>query len=51
MFSLNNVVGPHKNRISQFLKSKMTESSHLVKNFQKKIKLRIDLKWPEMRVI
>ena len=36
---------------SEFRTSKMTESSHLnVKNF-KKIKLRIDLKWPEMRVI
>ena len=71
MFSLNNVVGPQKNLISQFLKSKMadrsemarnaiqsefrtskmTESSHFVKNFQKKTKLCIDLKWPEMLVI
>ena len=35
---------------SEFRTSKMTENSHFVKNFQK-IKLRIDLKWPEMRVI
>ena len=31
---------------SEFRTSKMTESSHFVKNFQEKIKLRIDLKWP-----
>ena len=35
---------------SEFRTSKMTESSHFVKKFPKKIKLRIDLKWPEMRV-
>ena len=33
---------------SEFLTSKMADVSHFVKNFQKK-KLRIDLKWPEMR--
>ena len=34
---------------SEFRTSKMTDGSHFVKNFQKKLKLRIDLKWPEMR--
>ena len=34
---------------SEFRTSKMADSSHFVKNFQRKIKLRIDLKWPEMR--
>ena len=29
--------------------SKMAAGSHFVKKFQKKIKLRIDLNWPEMR--
>ena len=27
----------------------MTDGSHFVKNFKKNLKLRIDLKWPEMR--
>ena len=34
---------------SEFRTSKMTDGSHFVKSFQKKLKLRIDLKWPEMR--
>ena len=34
---------------SEFRTSKMTDGSHFVKNFQKKLKLRIDLKWREMR--
>ena len=34
---------------SEFRTSKMADGSHFVKNFQKKIKLRIDVKWPEMR--
>ena len=34
---------------SEFRTSKMTDGSHFVKNFQTKLKLRIDLKWPEMR--
>ena len=34
---------------SAFRTSKMADISHSVKNFNKKIKLRIDLKWPEMR--
>ena len=34
---------------SEFRTSKMTDGSHFVKNFPKKLKLRIDLKWPEMR--
>ena len=29
--------------------SKMADGSHFVKNFRKKIKLRIDLKYPQMR--
>ena len=33
---------------SEFRTSKMADVSHFVKNFQNK-KLRIDLKWPEMR--
>ena len=67
MFSLNNVVGPQTNLISQFLKSKMADRSEMARNaiqsefrtskmtesshFVKKKKLRIDLKLPEMRVI
>ena len=35
---------------SEFRTSKMTDGSHFVKNFQKKLKLRIDLKWPKMRL-
>ena len=34
---------------SEFWKSTLADGSHFVKNFQKKLKLRIDLKWPEMR--
>ena len=34
---------------SEFRTSKMAAGSHFVKNFQKKLKLLIDLKWPEMR--
>ena len=34
---------------SEFRTSKMTDGSHFVKKFPKKLKLRIDLKWPEMR--
>ena len=34
---------------SEFRTSKMADGSHFVKNFQKKIKLIIDLKWSEMR--
>ena len=34
---------------SEFRTSKMTDGSHFVKKFQKKLKLRINLKWPEMR--
>ena len=34
---------------SEFRTSKMADGSHFVKNFQNKIKLRIYLKWPEMR--
>ena len=33
---------------SEFRTSKMTDGSHFVKIFQIKIKLHIDLKWPEM---
>ena len=36
---------------SEFWTSKMTASSHFDKKIQTKMKLRIDLKWPEMRVI
>ena len=32
---------------SEFRTSKMANGSHFIKNFPKKIKLRIDLKWPE----
>ena len=32
MFSLNNVVGPQKNLISQFLKSKMADRSEMARN-------------------
>ena len=32
---------------SEFRTSKMTDGSHFVKKIQKKLKLRIDLKWPE----
>ena len=32
MFSLNNVVGPQKNLISQFLKSKMADRSEITRN-------------------
>ena len=34
---------------SEFQTSKMADRSLLVKNFPKKLKLHIDLKWPEMR--
>ena len=34
---------------SEFRTSKMAAGSYFVKNFQKKLKLHIDLKWPEMR--
>ena len=34
---------------SEFRTSKMADGSHFVQKNQKKIKLRIDLKWPEMR--
>ena len=34
---------------SEFRTSKMADVSHFVKNSNNKIKLRIDLKWPEMR--
>ena len=34
---------------SDFRSSKMAAGSHFVKENQKKIKLRIDLKWREMR--
>ena len=34
---------------SEFRTSKMAAGSHFAKNFQKKMKLHIDLKWPEMR--
>ena len=34
---------------SEIRTSKMTDVSHFVKNFQKKLKLRIDVKWIEMR--
>ena len=34
---------------SEFRTSKMADGSHYVKNFQKKEKFHIDLKWPEMR--
>ena len=34
---------------SEFLTSKVADGSHFVKKIQKKIKLRIDLKWPEMQ--
>ena len=34
---------------SEFRISKMADGSHFVKNFQTTLKLRIDLKWPEMR--
>ena len=34
---------------SEIRTSKMADVSHFVKNFKKKIKLCIDLKWPEMR--
>ena len=34
---------------SEFRKSKMAANSHFVINFPQKIKLHIDLKWPEMR--
>ena len=33
---------------SEFRTSKMADGSHFVKNFSQKLKLRIDLKWPEM---
>ena len=33
---------------SEFWTSKMADVRHFVKNFKKQIKLRIDLKWPEM---
>ena len=34
---------------SEIWTSKMADVSHFVKNFPQKLKLRIDLKWPEMR--
>ena len=34
---------------SEFRTSKLADGSHFVKNFKKKLKFRIDLKWPEMR--
>ena len=34
---------------NEFWTSKIDNVSHFVKNFKKKLKLRIDLKWPEMR--
>ena len=34
---------------SEFRTSKMADGSHFVKNVQTNFKLRIDLKWPEMR--
>ena len=34
---------------SEFGTSKMADVSHFVKNFKNFLKLRIDLKWPEMR--
>ena len=34
---------------SEFRTSKMAAGSHFVKNVQTKLKLHIDLKWPEMR--
>ena len=34
---------------SEFRTSKMADVSHFVKNFKNNQKLRIDLKWPEMR--
>ena len=34
---------------SEFRASKMADGSHYVKKFQIKLKLNIDLKWPEMR--
>ena len=34
---------------NEFRTSKMVAVSHFVKNFQKKLKLHIDLKWPEMQ--
>ena len=33
----------------EFQTSKMADGSHFVYNFKKKLNLRIDLKWPEMR--
>ena len=35
---------------SEFRTSKMVAGSHFVKNFQTKLKLHINLKWPEMRL-
>ena len=34
---------------SEFWTSKMADGSHFVKKFPKQFKLRIDMKWPEMR--
>ena len=34
---------------SEFRTSKMADGSHFVKNLKTNLKLRIDLKWPEMR--
>ena len=34
---------------SEFRTSKMADSSHFVKKIKKKLKFRIDRKWPEMR--
>ena len=34
---------------SEFRTSKMADGSHFLKNFKKKLKLCIGLKWPEMR--
>ena len=34
---------------SEFRTSKMADASHFIKNLKQKLKLRIDLKWPEMQ--
>ena len=36
---------------SEFRTSKLTESSHFIRNFQNRSEMGIDLKWAEMRVI
>ena len=35
----------------EFRTSKMADGSHFVKISKKQLKLRIDLKWPEMRLV